>query len=449
MEPKHHEKIFTYIGIAAIALLLFGLAGWYFFIARQTASLEGASNARGFSIGIPSFLGGARGSNAANTAAESVSGSGSSGSGGASGGQSAFLRFLGIGQGTGQRAGSDSGATSTTTGDASRERKTPRFWRVSTTPIAGAAFVSGSTTKLRYIERTTGNVFDVNPNTGETVRRTNTLTPKVYDALVAAADVIIERTLDESGLPVTLTGKIGTSTEDGVAALAASNLGEAIRDVATTPSSSDVLLLLPSGGGTKVVRAGWNGANAREIAAIPAGDFRILWPSSSQMILAEKAGSGIAGSAYIAGNPLTPLLRNILGLLVQVHSSGALLYSSDDGAGLKLFARLPGASDVELPIPTIADKCVWAPGTGYTAYCAVPQGATGANFLDTWYRGAAHTEDTWYTVTAGAGTAEKLFTMSESSAIDVERPVIDGTGSYLAFLNARDKSLWILRISEN
>ena len=58
-------KIFTYIGIAAIVLLVIGLAGWYFFIARQTASIESAGYARGFSIGIPAFLG-SRGSTAAN-----------------------------------------------------------------------------------------------------------------------------------------------------------------------------------------------------------------------------------------------------------------------------------------------------------------------------------------------------------------------------------------------
>ena len=47
-----------------------------------------------------------------------------------------------------------------------------------------------------------------------------------------------------------------------------------------------------------------------------------------------------------------------------------------------------------------------------------------------------------------AGTAEKLFATDTSLALDVEKPAIDATGSYLGFINAADGSLWMLRIAQ-
>ena len=89
--------------------------------------------------------------------------------------------------------------------------------------------------------------------------------------------------------------------------------------------------------------------------------------------------------------------------------------------------RAAGASDAELPITTIAEKCVWESAT--VAYCAVPQQIPGAGFLTKWYRGEVHTEDVWYTVDAGAAKADKLFTIDSAQAIDVESPAIDPGGA--------------------
>ncbi|MFZ2720162.1 MAG: hypothetical protein WAZ27_04830, partial [Minisyncoccia bacterium] len=81
-------------------------------------------------------------------------------------------------------------------------------------------------------------------------------------------------------------------------------------------------------------------------------------------------------------------------------------------------------------------------------FCAVPQVAPGAGYLTNWHRGKIHTTDSWYRIEAVATTSEKFFEMSIDSAIDVENPFMDGKGEYLVFMNARDKSLWILRITE-
>lgn len=438
----HHERLFTYIGIAAIVLLLFGITGWYWYIKEETAALGAADRARGFSIGIPSFLG-SRGSNSANSGG-STGGSAlvQEGAGGAASGGSAFLRFLGIGEAPLRPSGA---AAPEESASAAPTRKTPRFWRVSLAPVAGASFTASSSTRLRYVERGTGYVFDVDPESGEAVRLTNTLTPKVYEAFAGAGDVIIERTLEE-GRSVTLAGKIGTTTEDGLAQLQNTNLGTDIGEIVMRADSEDVLTLSKAEGGTHLVRSRWNGAGAERLLMVPGGDFRLFWPSTNHIIIAEKAASGIAGSAFTAAATLTPLVTDVLGLTILPNPAGPILFSSDDGARVRLFVRAAGASNTELPVTTVTEKCAW--GSATIAYCAVPQQTLPAAFLTKWYRGEVHTEDVWYMVDAGAVKADKLFSIDSAQAIDVESPTVDPGGEYIAFVNARDKSLWILRINE-
>ena len=409
-----HETTFKHVGIAAIVLLMFGLGGWYFFISRQTTDIEGAALSRGFSIGVPSFSG-SRGSTAENI---------------------------------------ESGFGTPLSGEQNGEAKRPpRLWRVSTTPVAGAGFVStpGSTTILRFVERSTGHIFDADPRTSAVTRRTNKLIPKVYDALVGSGDSIIERSLNAEGALSTFTGTLGTTTEDGFVPLLGADLGSDVRDIALL-KSSDIVFLMPGSVGTQLVRTGIDGSKSKPLLSLFVSNFKIAVTLDERITLIEKTASGIPGNAYEVGNGgvLAPLVRNIPGLTILPRTgSSALLIGTDTGESLFLSLRTSKeATLTSLPIKTIADKCVWVPGISLTAYCAVPLTPPGANFLTNWYRGTVHTNDSWFKVEGGAGTAESFFTTDTDTMIDVERPLIDETGNYIAFMNARDKSLWILRINE-
>ena len=46
-----------------------------------------------------------------------------------------------------------------------------------------------------------------------------------------------------------------------------------------------------------------------------------------------------------------------------------------------------------------------------------------------------------------AGSTKLLYAPGDIM-LDVENPAIDDAGAYIAFMNAADKSLWLLRIKE-
>ena len=62
--------------------------------------------------------------------------------------------------------------------------------------------------------------------------------------------------------------------------------------------------------------------------------------------------------------------------------------------------------------------------------------------------GAIHTSDTWWRIDAGTGEATPVLEPGDTEeTFDVENPMIDGTGQEIAFMDAKDKSLWLLRIN--
>jgi hypothetical protein len=411
---KKHETTFMYIGFAAIALLLLGLAGWYFFISRQTGDLESLRESRGFDIGVPSFAG-SRGSTAEN-----------------------------IEGGFGFAPSTESPA------EEGEEPRAPRFWRVSTSPVAGAGFVSaGPVPILRYVERSTGHIFDVDPLTGAVTRRTNRLIPKVYEALIGPNDTVIHRTVTDTGERETFVGQLATTSVDGFTPLTGTDLGPAVRDIAFTESGI-IFLSETESGATQLIEAEIDGSKPVERRILSAGDFRLESLNDGRVILTERPASGIPGYSYEVGTALVPLARAVPGLTLTARaSSTAVIIGTDDGSKLSLAVRpAKNASLVPIELTTIADKCVWMPGISLTAYCAVPRALPTLGFLTNWHRGTVHTSDSWHLIDAGAGKSEKFFDIREDDAIDVERPITDQDGNFIAFINARDKSLWMLRIIE-
>src|SRR3989344_5190575 len=146
-------KALRYTSMAAIVIILGALTFWYFFIQAKQEKVTREDEARGAGLAPPS-LGSIVGSTYENIISS--------------------LSTLVSGDG-----GPESG-------------KLPRLSQVGKTPTAGLGFVgNASSTRLRFVERSTGYIFDVDPKTGALERLTNTLIPYVYEAVVTQRGVIL------------------------------------------------------------------------------------------------------------------------------------------------------------------------------------------------------------------------------------------------------------------
>ena len=435
------RTIVEYLVAAIIVMILGGLAGWYFFLRTQTETTIAQNIARGFGIAIPE----------------------------------------------GNPNGSISNAspnTETSATPAQPVQRPAQLWRVEARPTAGQLFIgSGKNLRLRYVERASGYVLEANPETGQIIRLTNTLMPKIYEALLSENGHVFERSLDTAGNISTFAGTISTSTDESgtsssTKALVGLSLPKNILSVSANPLSGALLYVTRDSAGSVAASAEWNGEKQKVLFASTLVSWRPSILEDGRTFLVQAAADGVPGYGYElkSTGALNLLLGPIPGLVVRIRSSStttpenALLWSQSSRGELRLFSRVgEDTTAMQIPVRTIADKCAWVPDPvrGATkgvnasgseasngarkdlvAYCGVPQGSTGQNFIDNWYRGATHSSDALWRIDASAGTAELIYTPSSNTPVDIENIAVDRGGNYITFMNAADKSLWLLRLKQ-
>ncbi len=409
------NKIIQFTLAALIVMIVGGFGGWYFFIKSKTAQTIADAGGRG---------------------SDSTSFTGQVGS-------------------TYRNITADQPGSSTV---AEIGKQAPRLWHVTKTPVAGFGFGPGGTS-VYIAERATGNILRADPQTSSILRLTNTLIPKVRDALFSRSGDVILRSTNDAGTITSFAATIATTTV--ITSTSTANVLEGTYlppdivaiDVANNQPTSHGLFFmthLPEGGSLGV-SANWKGGSVKKIFSSPLFQWRAQLLADGRVVITQSASDDIAGYSFmVAANGVTrTLMSDVRGLTVLHHeTSAAYLYGSSDAGKLSLYVKVGSSKAVKLSIETTADKCTWAPGTGLIAYCAVPTTETGASYLTNWYQGVTHTKDVWWKIQASEGTAERFFVPDTRAEFDVEDPAIDETGSYIGWRNAADKSLWMLRISE-
>lgn len=403
---KNLSSILYFVTAALVVIMIGGLAGWYLFVNREINETRASDSARGFQSG------------------------------------SAFGESRSAGFETPLSGVAGESATTST----QAAKRAPRLWQVSEEAVAGFGFRATSS-ELLSVESASGNVFRANPETSEIARLTSTLYPRVAEAIVRSEGVVLR--FLEGETVQTLVAMYATSTDPKESqVLKGTYIAPGILDINATPNRT-LTYLIPDAAGSAIMQTDWKGAAPKKLFSSPLLDWNMQTAPDGAVVLVQKTTDGMAGYSFtLSGSILTPLESGIAGLTVAPRAGGARLYSSSDGT-LRLFARISASAESTLlPIRTVADKCVWAPGNIPVAYCAVPQNIPSAQYLENRDQGAAHSIDAWYRIHAINGTADPLFTPDPGLALDVEQPVIDPSGSYIAFRNAADRSLWMLRIAQ-
>ncbi|HUO50385.1 MAG TPA: hypothetical protein VMU25_02370 [Candidatus Paceibacterota bacterium] len=400
---------------ALIVIVIGGFFGWYFFINKAQIQTAQENAARNYNGTVPSFTGstGSTYQNVVSTVAGSI----------------------------------NAGATATSS----------RLWEVSIVPVAGFAWGPiSSTPSLYFVERSTGYELQAHTEDRSVVRLSDTLRPKTYEALVARDGSVIERSVDTTGTTVTFAGQVATSSSTSTPALTGILLPQNIPSITIDPISKTLYYMISQSSGTSLISSDWTGKKEKHLFSSTISGWDLIAPGDGSLYLLQKPLDGSLGYAYKLqkDGSLAPLAQ-ALGLTIAPRTSSAnLLYSSSSDGVLSLFAQAnPQANPTHLPVQTIAEKCAWAKGltsTSSIAYCGVPQSVPSQHFLDDWYKGIVHTSDVFYSVDTAAASSSILYDPrgQTGTQLDIQNPSVDPTGQYLAFINAADQSLWVLRINQ-
>jgi hypothetical protein len=398
---------------AIVVVLLGGLAGWYIFVNKYISTTESQDAARGF--GVTESFGSSLGSGLSNIVSGIVG--------------------------------------NIVNNDNTDPLAAPKLWQVTRTPVAGLGFASSSK-RLYFAERASGNILVADPLEAKVERLTNTLVPKVLEASFTSDGSVVLRAIDERGETTTFSALISTSSSpaagDSPNKLEGIFLPSGIISVAAHPVKRELFFLIRENEGSVGITSTWLGTDQKRILSSSLSDWRIIALADGSRFLVQKPSDDVSGHAFriSSSGALQRVIGNIPGLvLLPRANSAAFAYSSSAGGLLTLFARTgTNSSDITLPVRTVAEKCVWAPETRLILYCAVPQTQPSGTFLRDWYDGSEHSADAIWRIDVSANSAEQIFAPDFNTPLDVEEPRIDSSGTYLAFINGIDKTLWMLSL---
>lgn len=359
-----------------------------------------------------------------------------------------ILNILPFGQGGDQRP-----ATPSTSLGASNQPITDKFsspsanlFRVSAEPVAGAVVFNknASTTLVRYVDRSTGHIYDADLATLVKTKISNQTLPKIYEAYFRLdGNAVLLRSLKEDSdtvenLYLTLTSTTSSTFLRG--------------DIGSVAVGSGNILFYILRDTSSIVSSAFDGSKPKTLFTSPFTDWRLVAAGNS-LVLYTKASTDVAGYAYTlstSGGALTKLLGPLNGLIATPDASGKrTLYSYVENGRTRTFAKnLTSNALTEILPATLAEKCVWSVKKAGMLFCAVPADPPGVGEPDLWYRGTTHFSDRFWLFDTNQDIAQVLVEPKSSLGIDLDAVSLklSSNENYLVFINKNDLSLWSLKL---
>ena len=335
----------------------------------------------------------------------------------------------------------------------------PALFQISSDPVAGFVAFNPSTgsgqvsttTTIRYADRATGHIYDVDPNTLLKTKVTNKTLPKIYRAYFSPdGDTVIYQSLSGGGdvvdtLSISLTAPKSTSTS-AVYSISATAIPGNISDIVV--ASNNVLYSVDKSR-LAIISSNLEGGNLKEVYSSRFTDWR-LEPYGQNLLIYTKAASNTPGFAYTLtpSGRLTKILGPLDGLVVKPNSDGGYAYSYNMSGSLNLMAKESSTAQEVSLTPTIAEKCVWSQERSWVIFCAVPESKFSTDEPENWYQGVTHFSDKVWRFDIRVNISEALVDPKKTfnTDIDVYKPTLSPNEDYLLFINKNDLSLWALRL---
>jgi len=333
---------------------------------------------------------------------------------------------------------------------------TAKLFRLSNTPVAGAVALNRgtSTVIVRYVDRATGHIYDVNLATLEKTKVTNQTLPKIYEAYFRPdGNAVLFRSLKNDSdvvenLSLALTPPTATSTLYSVSSTALRG------DISAVSVGSGNTLFYALRDTSSIVSSVFNDTGVKTLFTSAFSNWRLVSTGNS-LVLHTKASANVPGYAYTlnsSNGTLTKIVGPLNGLVAISNAAGSRgLYSYVEGNRTRLFVQdLKSGAATEILPATLAEKCIWSVKDVGTLFCAVPTSGVGAGEPDNWYRGLTHFSDQIWHFDNDSEIAQLISEPKNDLDVDIDisEPKLSPNEDYLIFMNKTDLSLWALKLGQ-
>ncbi|MBU2109719.1 hypothetical protein KKB71_02060 [Patescibacteria group bacterium] len=304
-----------------------------------------------------------------------------------------------------------------------------------------------ASTTIRYIEKATGHIFEINPDGQSRERISNTTILKSFESFWSAdAGSLVIRYLEDSGDYFNVrnfSGSIATTTSlEGIF------LANEIKAMAVSPIENNIFYIIPSKDTNIGITATFGNEKQKQVLETPFSEFIVNWPSSDIVSLLTKPSSSTEGFLYflnIKTKSLDKILGDIKGLSALVSPDAKkILYSQNErGKTSTKILDIKEKSSSALGLDTLAEKCIWSKKDKSVVFCGVPVLSLTVNNLDDWYQGLASFNDAVWMINLSTSETNILL---ENSETDIINPFLTFDEDYLIFTNKKDSTLWSLKL---
>jgi ABC-type cobalt transport system substrate-binding protein len=310
---------------------------------------------------------------------------------------------------------------------------------------------------LRYVARTSGNIYQTFVDKIAEQKFTTTEIPKIYEAYFGnnGNSVIMrylktdDRTIETfvANLPKEYLGADTTVANE----IKGVFLPENIKDLSLSTDSGSAFYLFNSGDNMIGTTLNLTTNKKVQIFDSPFTEWLSLWPNNKIVTLTTKPSSGVLGYMYAldpSTKSLNKIIGNINGLTTLTSPNGKLVLYGNDGLSLGVYHTDTKIAD-SLGVKTIPDKCVWNK-TSDIVYCGVPKSISEMQYPDAWYQGVVSFSDQIWKIDIKTGNSTMLadpITISGGEDIDSIKLATDTNENYLFFVNKKDSYLWELQLN--
>lgn len=314
------------------------------------------------------------------------------------------------------------------------------------TTRAVAGFIATTTPAgdfIRYAERGTGHIYQIELKTGKETLISRTTVPQVAEAVFSGNATMVALTSYQNYTTNVSVGTIKDGEMTGI------TLEPGARNLAF--QGSNVLYSIVRNGTTHGYRQNLTNEVRSEIFSFAFANLDVAWNGpEGRIYLTTKPARTLPGYTYtISGTTVTPVLPS-QPMLTTIIGSDAIVASGGGGDTYQSVIVKNGSSTTTpLPLSILREKCAFDNSSQNHLWCASPAGSLSADFVNNWYKGEVASEDYLWLVNLEQQTASMLASPKKElgRSLDIVTLTQNSTGSMLLFKNRDDQTLWLFDLT--
>lgn len=332
-----------------------------------------------------------------------------------------------------------------------------KFHQITNFAVAGASFYEETKTiinqdnktetikiipNIRYVERATGHIYQMNLENDETNKVSNSTIPNVYEVIInKVADTFVYRYLAEDNKTITsYIAKLGDTKGEF--------LPSDITDMSLSSDKTKLFYLVKNPSGVIGFNLSLQDYKKSQVFTSSFTEWLSQWVGNQKIYLTTKPSSFVNGSIFsldTQNGTLAKIFGGVKGLTTLSNSDGSqVLYGASLETGPKLWLlNVEDHTTIDLNTFGLPEKCVWSKDD-INIYCGVPNTVVGTEYPEYWYQGLISFDD--YFVKINTETKEKvtLANSKNETPLDGTYLFLDKEESKLFFTNKKNSTLWSL-----